>query len=239
MMSKVFIFVFALAILNANAQNVVGGYTPYSDSSAGGTISQSGFAPSVTTVADVADPYKSHEDFKAKFEIYGKNNLKLTTTQIQNAKTIVDSVTALFKSTKSMANARLCAYLVATAYVDSNLVPSEEKLSTKAELLALQTPYFDVKLQGRGYAHFTGSFNYNRFGQYIGEDIAAQPELLMIPELAAKVLAYGAVYGKFTGLKMSRFIPESGNADFVAARRSINGDVNADKIAKFVQEILA
>lgn len=237
MMSKVFIFVFALAILNVNAQT--SGFSGYSDSAASGNIQTGGSIQTTVNVADVADPYKSHEDLKAKFAIYGKDKLKLTDGQITNAKMIVDELTALFKSTKALANPRLAAYLIATAYIDSNLIPSEEKLQQDTDKRAKQTAYFELGFQGRGYAHFTGAFNYNRFGKYLNRDYAAKPEKLLKPTHAARVLVYGAVNGKFTGFKASRFIPESGNADFLRARGAVNGDINADKIAKFTQEILA
>lgn len=237
MMSKIFIFVFALAIMSVSAQ---GGFQTFTDSRTGGTVPQDTLpsTPTITT-ADMADPYKSHEDLKTKFENYGKTRLLLTAGQISAAKLIVDELTALYKSTKAMANPRLAAYLIATAYVESNLVPAEEKLLTDTTSRAIQQPYFDNGFQGRGYAHFTGAFNYNRFAKYIGIDIASKPSKLLLPKVAAKVLVYGAVNGKLTGMKLSRFIPESGVANFVAARNAINGDYNAERIAKFTTEILA
>jgi hypothetical protein len=238
MMSKIFIFVFALAIM-ASVSNQ-SGFQQFTDSRTPGSAAQDSLpATPVITASDMVDPYKTHTDLKASFENYGKTTLQLTVAQINAAKQIVDAVTALFKKSNALANARLCAYLIATAYVDYSLTPAEEKLSTDATTRAVQQPYFDNGFQGRGYAFFTGPFNYNRFAQYIGTDIASTPSNLLKSKIAAKVLAYGAINGKFTGMKLARFIPESGNADFVSARNAINGDINSDKIATFAQQILA
>jgi putative chitinase len=83
---------------------------------------------------------------------------------------------------------------------------------------------------GRGYVQLTGRANYVRAG--IGEE----PDRALEPGVAAEVLERGLREGWFTGRKLMDALPLGGRAtraQFVAARRVVNGQDRAGLIADY------
>lgn len=72
---------------------------------------------------------------------------------------------------------------------------------------------------GRGFIQLTGRSNYQRYGQLIGVDLLAQPELANGPEIAACLLA------TFIAAKADKLLASlrATPPDFRAARRLVNG----------------
>lgn len=56
-----------------------------------------------------------------------------------------------------------------------------------ANVLGNTEPGDGITYAGRGYAQLTGRDNYRRYGQRIGEDLEANPDLALRPDIAAKV----------------------------------------------------
>lgn len=93
-----------------------------------------------------------------------------------------------------------------------------------------------AKYAGRGYVQLTWRNNYRRAGQELGEPLEDQPELAMLPAIAAKIMRKGMEEGWFTGRKLATYLPTNGNAltsAFVNARRIINGTDRAQDIANY------
>lgn len=82
-----------------------------------------------------------------------------------------------------------------------------------------------VKYAGRGYVQITGRSNYERFG------IADNPDLALDPSVASKIMVQGMEKGVFTGKKNADYLP----GDYVGARRIINGQDAAHKIAGYAR----
>ena len=148
------------------------------------------------------------------------------------------------------------AYALATAYLETNhtMLPVVEAywLSPNARY-AYCTRMYDIKgarpakarelgnLQpgdgalycGRGYCQVTGRKNYqdldNRLG-YHGA-LVKNPDMMLQPEVAAKVMALGMKLGSFTGRKLSDFQP----GQYVEMRTIINGHDRAQDIADFAK----
>lgn len=107
----------------------------------------------------------------------------------------------------------------------------------KGQLTWVKQPYWRPDADGkswfgRGYVQLTHKVNYQRLGQRIGVDLAADPSAALSPFLAAKILVVGMVEGLFTGDKLSTYIP----GDYVGARRIVNGTDCAEAIAGYARK---
>jgi putative chitinase len=97
------------------------------------------------------------------------------------------------------------------------------------------------RFHGRGYVQLTGRGNYARMGRLIEKrfvvsvPLAEHPERAKEPDTAFKILSIGMHEGAFTGKKLSDFINGS-KADYVNARRIINGTDQAGAIAGFARD---
>ncbi|HKR87008.1 MAG TPA: hypothetical protein VJS38_02445 [Phenylobacterium sp.] len=83
---------------------------------------------------------------------------------------------------------------------------------------------------GRGYVQLTGRANYARAG------LLDEPERALEPALAAEILARGMRDGWFSGRRLADVLPLGGRAtraQFVAARRIVNGQDRASLIADY------
>lgn len=94
-----------------------------------------------------------------------------------------------------------------------------------AQRLGNTQPGDGARYAGRGYVQLTGRTNYARYG------IANTPDDAMKPDVAAKILRDGMEAGRFTGKKLSDYLP----GDYFNARRIINGLDKAEAIASHAQ----
>ena len=241
-MSKILCFVFAVAILGAAVRAE---FVPYTSGSPTQILQGNGKgkgipnAPKMQAVASGAasastrvNPYESLVARLAQ-KVGG-----LSGAQTEAANAIIAELHSHLTNKDLPTNFNLAAYLLATAYADHSLLPSEEQLKTDdVKASAMQAPYFKQGTQGRGYVHFSGAYNYNRFARDVRVAIDLNPKLLLDKKVAAKVLVFGVLNGRFTGVKIDKFIPAAGTPDFAGARRAVNGDVNAVSIAKLAASL--
>lgn len=151
------------------------------------------------------------------------------------------------------------AYALATAYHETahTMLPIKERggdayyfrmydikgnRPAKAKELGNLSPGDGIKYPGRGYPQTTGLANYVKaaknlkalgLGDY---DLIGNPDLMMLPEVAAPTMIYGMRDGWFTGRKLSDTLPARGPAtllSFVASRPIINGTDKDDEIAAY------
>jgi len=144
------------------------------------------------------------------------------------------------------------AYILATAYhetgrtmqpvretfamTDEQAAARLEKAWKAGKLKWVKTPYWrpdeDGKYWiGKGYVQITHKRNYERLGPMVGVDLVAEPDLAMQPDVAAKILVVGMLRGAFTGKALSDYVP----GDYVGARRIVNGNDRARKIAEYAK----
>ncbi|QPB10387.1 putative endolysin [Acinetobacter phage Ab_SZ3] len=97
----------------------------------------------------------------------------------------------------------------------------------------LQTEY-NALYYGRGYVQLTWLENYVKAGLKLGHDFAKNPDDVMIKEWAVKILITGMMEGWFTGHALTRYISQS-KKDYVGARRVINSQDRANKVAEYAQ----
>jgi putative chitinase len=91
---------------------------------------------------------------------------------------------------------------------------------------------------GRGYVQLTWKANYAKAGAALGYPLTGNPDLAMRPDIAAAIMVRGMAEGWFTGRALKHYITAE-KADFVNARRIINGTDHADEIAAEAERYLA
>ena len=90
------------------------------------------------------------------------------------------------------------------------------------------------RFKGRGYVQITGRRNYAYWSERLGIDLVAKPERAAEPDIAAQILVLGMRDGTFTGKRLSNYIGET-KADFIGARKIVNGTDRAHHIAQLAQ----
>jgi putative chitinase len=91
---------------------------------------------------------------------------------------------------------------------------------------------------GRGYVQLTWRANYAKMGAAFGLNLtadAAAADLVLQPELAAKIMFKGMEEGHFTGKKFADYF-NSKTEDWKNARRIINGLDSAENIAVYARK---
>ncbi|WP_295648840.1 hypothetical protein [uncultured Haemophilus sp.] len=73
-------------------------------------------------------------------------------------------------------------------------------------------------------------------GEYLKKDLVNNPELALDQKNATKIMIYGMETGMFTTKKISSYISED-SADYLNARRVINGMDKADSIAGYASKL--
>lgn len=91
---------------------------------------------------------------------------------------------------------------------------------------------------GRGYVQLTWKGNYATMGRVFNLDLVNNPDLVLDPDVAYKIMSYGMRHGSFTGVGLKRYIHDD-ICDYVNARRIINGTDVAHKIAGYAEKLEA
>jgi len=168
--------------------------------------------------------------------------------QFQTYKQII----AYWNSQKNMSDRRWLAYVMATAYHETQLRPVREGFK-KSDAAArkhvrwmwnkriITLPYHRPDpvtgqvYYGRRYVQLTWAENYKKMGRAIGmgDKLYRNPDLVLDPEIASKVLFVGMLKGKFRysrrtapkgWQKLSMFFNKR-TANWYRARNIINGDL--------------
>lgn len=89
---------------------------------------------------------------------------------------------------------------------------------------------------GRGFVQLTHKENYRKAGWMVelGNGFVFDPDAVLIPEYAARILVFGMAKGIFTGHGLFRYI-NSDKVDYFHARRIINGMDRAAIIAGYAE----
>ena len=90
---------------------------------------------------------------------------------------------------------------------------------------------------GRGLVQITWLPNYIKFGKLLGLPLAKKPDLALVPETAIQILLLGFRDGLFTGKPLSKYV-NSGQTDFISARKCINGTDKNILIAGYATKLM-
>lgn len=127
------------------------------------------------------------------------------------------------------------AYILATAYWETarTMEPVVEAYWLSEQWRKENLRYYPF--HGRGYVQLTWEANYIKAGKVLGIDFVAEPDRLLEPDNAARILVQGSMQGWFTGKKIADYITLQ-KSDFRNARRVINGMDKASEIAKIARD---
>ena len=91
------------------------------------------------------------------------------------------------------------------------------------------------KYRGRGFVQLTGRANYKKAGDKLGADLLGHPEKALELPIATAIMFAGMSEGWFTGKKLSQYFNDT-TADYVNARRIINGTDCCNRIAEYAEK---
>ena len=166
----------------------------------------------------------------------------------------VDGLTALldyWEEKHSTKDDRWLAYILGTAYheVDKRMQPIDEYGGTayfmmmydktgsrpaKAEELGNTEIGDGARFHGRGFVQLTGRRNYKDWSNRLGVNLVANPEKAKDLKIATKIIIEGMILGTFTTKKLSTYF-HGNTADWVRARRTVNGLNKANLIADYAR----
>ncbi len=135
---------------------------------------------------------------------------------------------------------RWVAYILATVRHETafTYAPIEEYGRGAGHPYGVPDPNTGQTYYGRGYVQLTWLGNYQTFGNRLGMNLVQQPELALDPPTSYQIASLGMTQGMFTGVGLSQFIHDD-TADYVNARKIINGLDQADLIAGYAQQFAA
>lgn len=134
------------------------------------------------------------------------------------------------------------AYILATAHHETDRFNTMEEYASgeayegRADL-GNDQPGDGRRFKGRGYVQITGRRNYAWASLGTGKDLLANPALATDPDLSAILTVQGMLGGHFTGRGLAAFIND-GKADFINARKTMNGLDRAETIADIAERYL-
>lgn len=147
---------------------------------------------------------------------------------------------------RQLTDLRWLAYMLATVYHETakTMQPIEEygkgknyRYGKKIKRSGILYTCPDKIYYGRGYVQLTWYENYETMGRLLRLDLLNQPELALIPEVAAEIMFEGMTkgnsnFGDFTGKSLEQYFNDR-KEDPINARRIINGTDKAPLIADY------
>lgn len=112
--------------------------------------------------------------------------------------------------------------------------------TTLGRRLGNTEPGDGFRYRGRGYVQITGRANYARMTAALGlggeENLVADPDQALRPQVAYRIMSLGMRKGLFTGKKLADYITND-QCDYRNARRIINGTDQAELIAGYAEKL--
>lgn len=158
------------------------------------------------------------------------------------SRTQADGINAILAGWRKMGDGdrRKLAYVLATSYHETarTMQPIEEYGRGQGRRYGAADPKTGRRYYGRGHVQLTWKRNYQKMAEITGVPLVAQPQLALDPDISVEILISGMMGGVFTGRKLADFIGHDG-ADYVNARRIVNGTDRAGLIAGYAAEFEA
>lgn len=164
----------------------------------------------------------------------------------------MEAVLDRWEATRAENDRHWLAYMLATVFHETaaTMQPVRETLAAsdavaaarlerawaRGRLGAVKTPYWRADAEGkywlgRGLVQLTHKANYERMSRETGIDLTADPGRAMAMDVAVVILFAGMEKGLFTGKRLDDYF-SAGQADWVNARRIVNGLDRAEQVAR-------
>jgi len=142
----------------------------------------------------------------------------------------LESLLANLEADSLVDDTRWAAYMLATTWHETakTLQPVAEYGHGHGRKYGLPDPQTGQTYYGRGYVQLTWRDNYAAMGKVFGLPFVHEPDLVMRPEVAYKIMSHGMRKGSFTGVGLKKYINDE-KCDYVNARRIINGTDCAER----------
>lgn len=198
------------------------------------------------TIAKFKEAAKAHRPPLKKTAFYYHLRTMLGGSLSEKQVQGIEGLLTEWDSRTDLTDFRFLAYVLATVRREcgNNMYPVEEigkgkgrKYGSKVRLSGKLYTFPNKIYYGRGYVQITWYENYAEMGRILGLNLLEQPELALVPPIAAKIIWEGMTFGKsgrgdFTGKAMEHYF-DFGKEDWVNARRIVNGLDVADLIAGY------
>lgn len=157
---------------------------------------------------------------------------KLSQLQVDGIEVIINEW-----ESRMLQDIRWLAYILGTTYHESahTMQPIAEYGRGKGRLYGIADTDTGQVYYGRGFCQITWKDNYRTFANLLGVDLVRHPDLAMDCKIATDILFEGMLKGLFTGRKLPDYFNEK-KADWVGARRIINGLDRAQVIAEYAKQ---
>jgi putative chitinase len=129
-------------------------------------------------------------------------------------------------------------YILATTRHECRFRPIKERRASSSQtaVYTLQNAYWSTGYYGRGFVQLTWDRNYEKMSKLLGVDFLSNPDLVMQPKYAARILVQGMMEGAFTRRPLERYINAS-KVDFYNARWVVNGLDRAGRIEGYAENL--
>lgn len=152
----------------------------------------------------------------------------------------LDAILNYWEAGYSGKDDRWLAYMLATAHheTDRKFQAIEEYGKGAGKVYGIPDAVTGKKYYGRGLVQLTWKENYKKMGDKFGVNLVSNPDKALELKLSIKIMFFGMMNGSFTGKKLSQYFAP-GVADWVNARRIINGLDKANLIAGYGKQFYA
>lgn len=184
---------------------------------------------------------------------------RLERAQVAGMTALIDRFEAGGGTYGETGDRRFLAYMLATAHhetggrmqpvretfaaSDDTAIARLDRAFAEGRLPQVSAPYWRRDADGRtwlgrGLVQITHRRNYERLSSLIGVDLVQRPERAMEMAVSVEILVVGMLRGAFTGRRLADcFSP--GRADWIGARRIINGLDRAERVAGYGRAFFA
>lgn len=162
------------------------------------------------------------------FKVYRRTFGKLSQGKVDGLVRLLE----FMEADPTLSDIRHAAYMLATVKHETadTYAPVREAYWKDEEWRMKNLRY--APWYGRGFVQLTWEANYVKAGDLLNLDLTTDPDVVMEPEIAYRIMTIGMREGWFTGKKMEDYLTDY-TTDYRNARRIINGLDKASLVADY------
>lgn len=139
---------------------------------------------------------------------------------------------------QGVTDVRQVTYILATVYHECRFKSIKEiRAKIGTSVFKMQEKYWHTGYFGRGYSQLTWRKNYQKFSPIVGLDLVSKPDLVLKPDVGAKIIVHGMRNGLFTGVSLDTYFNAT-RTDWFNARRIVNRVFRAQMVLDAALKII-